>query len=32
MKEFSYYEFVGVLIPGTILLYGASLIFTVLST
>jgi hypothetical protein len=28
MKEFSYYEFVGVLIPGTILLYGASLIFT----
>jgi hypothetical protein len=28
MKDFSYYEFVGVLIPGTILLYGASLIFT----
>lgn len=27
MKDFNYYEFVGVLIPGTILVYGASLIF-----
>lgn len=28
MKEFNYYEFVGILIPGSILLYGASIIFS----
>jgi len=31
MKEFNYYEFIGVLIPGTMLLYGASLIFAEIS-
>jgi hypothetical protein len=31
MKEFNYYEFVGVLIPGVVLLYGISLIFAEIS-